>query len=301
MKNKKKLTLLTRNDLTGWLFVLPFVLGFIFFFLIPMFESIKYTVNKVTVTETGLAFEPIGWENYRFIFKEDTTYLKNIINTVKNFPVKALVIMFVSVFLAILLNDKFTGRVLFRAILFLPVIFAADDVMHIFNNMEYNSSNVLVESESSYFVMSNELSGFVNEVISSFGFLAEYIKKFTSYVNSIFNLLWDMGIQIILFIIGLNAIPSHLYEVAKIEGATKWETFWKITFPLLTPSMLLCLIFTAVDYFGDTKTWLYRKMANELSMRYDYGCTLFWVYSVALFFLVMVIYFVLSKKTVKLD
>ena len=266
-----------------------------------MFESIKYTVNKVTVTETGLAFEAIGWENYRFIFKEDTRYLKNIINAVKDFPVKALVIMFVSVFLAILLNDKFTGRVLFRAILFLPVIFAADDVMYIFNNLDPNSGSALVETDSSYFMMSNELSGFVNEVISSFGFLAEYIMKFTTYVNSIFDLLWDMGIQIILFIIGLNAIPSHLYEVAKIEGATKWETFWKITFPLLTPSMLLCLIFTAVDYFGNTKTWIFQNMQKELSMRYDYGCTLFWVYSVALFFLVTVIYFVLSKKIVKLD
>jgi len=183
--------------------------------------------------------------------------------------------------------------------MFLPVIFAADQVLSVFNSL--GGRDELKETTSSFFVMSGEATGFVQEIIKSFGPLTSIIQKFTAYASQLFNLLWSSGIQIILFIIGLQTIPSYLYEVAEMEGATKWETFWKITFPLLTPSILLCLIYTIIDYFNASTNTIVRQIEEHMLNRIDYACAMSWFYSVAIFVVVIIVNIVVSRKVIKMD
>ena len=299
MKKGKRLKLITPTDTAGWMFVLPFVIGFIFLFAKPVSESLVYTFHNVKVGENGLEMTPIGWENYNRLLFGDAAFIKTLWKVISEAAVKILVIMFISMFLAILINEKFPGRLLFRAIMFLPVIFAADQVLSVFSSL--GGKDELQETTSSFFVMSGEASGFVKEIISSFGPLTSIIEKFTGYASQLFNLLWSSGIQIILFIIGLQTIPAYLYEVAEMEGATKWETFWKITFPLLTPSILLCLIYTIIDYFNASTNTIVRQIDQHMLNRIDYACAMSWLYSVAIFILVIIVNAILSRKVISLD
>lgn len=298
MKKRKKYKLVTRTDVTGWLFVLPFLIGFVWLFLKPLINAFVYSFHKVTLDTEGLVMEPLGWENYRYLFFGDAEFIKNLVGVLSGLGVKVLVIMFLSIFLALLLNKKFPGRLFFRAVLFLPVIYNAEQVMSMFNNM--NGQMGLASEANAFVILGGQLTGFVKEIIESFGILAPMIEAFTVYSGQLFDLLWDSGIQIILFIIGLQAIPGHLYEVADIEGATKWETFWKITFPLLTPSMLLCLIFTMIQYFNKHNKVVAQIDGNMIA-RMDYACAMSIFYSIVVLILVLIVYKIMTKKTIYLD
>lgn len=299
MRRKKKFKLITRTDVTGWLFVLPFLIGFVWLFLKPLVNAFIYSFHRVTLDTSGLVMEPLGWENYRYLLFGDANFIKNMVTVLSGLGVKVLVIMFLSIFLALLLNKKFPGRLFFRAVLFLPVIFNAEQVMSMFNNMSGEAAELTNESNS-FVIMGGQMTGFVKEIIESFGVLAPVIEAFTAYSGQVFDLLWDSGIQIILFIIGLQAIPGHLYEVAEIEGATKWETFWKITFPLLTPSMLLCLIFTMIQYFNRSNK-VVAQIDTNMTARMDYACAMSIFYSIVVLLLVLIVYKIMTKRTIYLD
>lgn len=299
MKNKKRRTLLTENDKTGMLFVLPFVIGFIWLFFKPLLESANYTFHRVSVDSNGLVLEPIGFENWQYLVTKDSAFMKQVTKILSSVTVEVLVIMFMSIFLAVLLVDKFPGRLFFRVCLFLPMIFASDAILHTFGLLGGTSE---MTAESNEFVMmSGETTGFIKDIISSFGILTPLIEKFTVYAGKLFNLLWNMSLQIVIFIIGLQAIPPHLYEVAKMEGATPWETFWKITFPLLTPSILLCLIYSIIDYFNTSTNKIVQMIDENMVNRLDYACTQSWAYSLLVFAIVLVINAILSRKVVSMD
>ena len=300
MKKKNRSPLLTPNDKTGLLFVLPFILGFIFLFLRPLIESLNYTFHRVTVGTDGLLLEPIGWENWKYIFTKDRDFIQLLTCQASTAAVQILVIMFMSIFLAVLLVNKFPGRLFFRVCLFLPMIFGADAILSTFGTIG-GGLNALTTNSNDFIMMTGDTTGFIKEIIQSFGVLTPVIEKFTAYADKLFNLLWNMALQIVIFIIGLQAIPSHLYEVAKMEGATPWETFWKITFPLLTPSILLCLIYSIIDYFNTSTNYIVKWIDSNMSARLDYACTQSWVYSLMIFVLVLVVNAIVSRKVITLD
>lgn len=299
MKNKKRRTLLTSTDKTGLLFVLPFIIGFIWLFFKPLLESLNYTFNRVTVGSDGLVLNPIGFENWKYMTTTDAKFIQDLITMSSEMLIQILVIMFISIFLAVLLTDKFPGRLLFRTCLFLPMIFGAAPVIKAFGTL--GGSAEMSEGTNAFVTVSGEMSGFIKEIISSFGVLTPIIEKFTAYAGTLFNLLWSTALQIIIFIIGLQAIPPHLYEVAKMEGATKWETFWKITFPLLTPSMLLCLIYSIVDYFNKSTNPIVVMIDQNMVSRLDYACTQSWAYALMIFIIILIVNAFLSRKVITLD
>ena len=298
--NKRKHRLGRESNIAGWLFVLPFVIGFIFLYGRPVYQSFIYSLNRISVGENGLVLEPIGFENYKYLMKSDAAFVKQLLTQLAGMAVKVLVIMFFSMFLALLLSDKFPGRLLFRAVLFMPVIFGAGAILNLFNAQD-GATDELQQTTNTFVVLSASGSGFVKEIISSFGVLTPVIQAFTEYATNVFNLLWDCGIQIILFIIGLQTIPAYLYEVAEMEGATKWETFWKITFPLLTPSILLCLTYSLIDYFNSTTNPIVRIIDTNMNNRIDYACAQSWAYSLLVFVIILIVNGLLSRKVVSMD
>lgn len=299
MKKIKNRTLLTPTDKTGLLFVLPFIIGFVWLFMKPLLESLNYTFHRVTVGEDGLLLTPIGFENWKYMATTDAEFIKKLITMSSEMLVQILVIMFISIFLAVLLVDKFPGRLFFRTSLFLPMIFGAAPIMSAFRTL--GGASEMKESGNAFITLSGEMTGFVNDIIQSFGVLTPLIEKFTTYAGTLFNLVWSTALQIIIFIIGLQAIPSHLYEVAKMEGATKWETFWKITFPLLTPSILLCLIYSIIDYFNTSTNPIVMLIDENMVNRLDYACTQSWAYAVLIFAVVLIVNAIVSRKVITLD
>jgi ABC-type sugar transport system permease subunit len=265
----------------------------------PAVKSIEYCFHRITVDTNGLVLDPIGWENFTYALKSDATFVKNLTNSITNGAIKIPVMMFLSMFLAIVMNNEFPGRLLFRTILFLPVIFAADQVLRTMSLA--GTSGEMTDTSNDFFIMTTGASGFVKEVISSFGILTPVIEKFTAYAGKMFDLLWSIGIQIILFVIGLKSIPPYLYEVAEMEGATAWETFWKITFPLLVPSMLLCLVFSIIDFFNTTTNAVVRTIDTNMLARIDYAAAQSWIYSGIILGFVLIAYALVSRKIVKLD
>ncbi|MBO5197880.1 MAG: sugar ABC transporter permease [Lachnospiraceae bacterium] len=299
-KEKKKRTykLITRTDIIGYLFVLPFLIGFLFLFLKPMVTSVIYSFHKITFGESGMIMEKVGLENYRYALFGDAKFFKELLTIGGTVVVKILVIMFMSIFVALLLNQKFPGRLFFRTVMFLPVIFGADTILKLF--IETDAYQSLSGSSNAFVSVGQSATGFLQELIQSFGFFSDMMSTFSEYAKKIFDLTWEMGIQVILFIVGLQAIPSYLYEVCEMEGATKWETFWKITFPLLSPTILLCLIYTVIENFNSSNE-VVKMISENMGHRIHYACAQTWLYSIIVFLLVMIIYGIVSRKTVYLD
>ena len=240
----------------------------------------------------------VGLDNYRYALFSDAEFLKELLAVAGSALAKVVVIMFMSMFVAMLLNQKFYGRLFFRTVLFLPVIFGADVILAIF--AESDAYTMLSGTSNSLVSVGKEANVFLEELMRSFGFSSGMMNALSSNIRGIFDLTWEMGIQTVLFIVGFQAIPPHLYEVCEMEGATKWETFWKVTFPLLSPTILLCLIYTVIDTFNSDNN-VVRIISENMAHLLHYACAQTWLYTLIVFAFVMTIYGLVSRKTIYLD
>ncbi|MBQ9978002.1 MAG: sugar ABC transporter permease [Clostridia bacterium] len=226
----------------GRLFTTPWLIGVILFFLIPFVETVIYSFSSIQINVGEISTKFVGLEHYKYILREDPNYTRYLTGAMTNFLYSLPIILFLSLFLALLLNQKFKGRLLFRAIYFAPVIIATGEVIKLVFGLDVGGQENMGVSES---LTSNMMD--VTEITSLLGISGEIGEFFTRTIGRIFDLIWNCGIQIVLFIAGLQSVPRHLYEVSKVEGATKWEEFWFITFPSLGRVTLLVSMFTMIE------------------------------------------------------
>ncbi|MBQ1184007.1 MAG: sugar ABC transporter permease [Clostridia bacterium] len=226
----------------GRLFCLHWEIGLILFFVMPLFQSFYYAFCDVSFVGGGYQFVYSGLKNYKYILRENPNYMNNVTGSLFSIPGQLLVIVIVSLILALLLNQKFRGRLFFRGLYFLPVIIASGVVIEI---LFKTTSSELSSSGVSDSFASNMLS--VEDIMGWLSLPTKIGEFFTGLLNDIFNLIWNCGIQIVLFISGMQSIAESLYEVSKVEGATKWEEFWFITLPMLSRTLVLVIIFTIVE------------------------------------------------------
>ena len=247
MKSKRGLKDFTRKkQMYGRLFVLPWVIGFVLFFLGPLLQSLILVFTDLDMNRTMAdGVFHTTWNNfsnlYRFVF-EDTVYIDNMVNTIGSFIYTIPLIVSLSLIVGVILNQKFKGRVVFRSIFFLPVIIATGVVM-----MYLAGDTSASEMRGGGVNNGIDISG----ILSSMNLTPEVTSGLLGFVNQIFDLFWKCGVQIVLFISGLQSIPEQLYEVCRVEGANKWEEFWYVTFPMLSGTTLLVIVFTAIEMFVD--------------------------------------------------
>ncbi len=274
MKKKHTKGIEARKSRYGFMFVLPWLIGFVLFFFIPIIQSLVYSLSTVQVTGNGIATEFVGLEHYSYLIDRDPEYLKMLRTSVISFAYKLPLILVVSIVLSLVLNQKFKGRVFFRGLFFLPVIIATGVVMELVFKTIDSSSTALGVSDS---ITSNMFS--IESIMESLDLPTQIATYIQTAVSSIFDLIWECGIQIILFIAGLQSIPASIYEASKVEGATKWEEFWFITFPQLGRITLLVAIFTMLEIFADNQNELmsssYIKMSGGI---YDESSAMLWMY-----------------------
>lgn len=227
-------------------FLLPWMIGTVFFFFRPMIESVMYSLGTFSITDEGYSVTVTGFSHYIEIFTGDADYIRNILDSFKNMLLTVPTIVMLSLFFAILLDRKFRGRTFFRALFFLPVLVGSGALLSMIGGDVVADNMISAGSVSHLFQ-----SSFLQSVLRESGVAESVVSSLTALVDSVFSLLWKSGIQILIFLAGLSGIPDSLYEVASIEGATKWECFWKVTFPMLSSTLLIGLIYTIVDSFTD--------------------------------------------------
>ena len=283
----------SKKSLAGFLFVSIWVIGFIFFFLLPFLQSVRYSVSDIVVNPNGgYTLNFIGWKNYIKAFTTDAEFLPAVFSSLGAMLYQVPIIVLFSLFVAIILNQKFVGRTFVRGIFFIPIIVANGVILSIMNGdvlsqtiMQGSSSSTLFQSE------------FLYELMFKSGMSQELVNGLTGVVDSLFALIWKSGIQIIIFLAGLQTIADSMYEAAKIEGATGWETFWKITFPMISPMIILNLIFTIIDSFTDYNN-VVMKYINEqqIGMRLAYSSTLGWIYFLMVAVIIVMVYLIINKR-----
>ena len=260
----------------GLLFVTPWLIGFVLFFAMPAIQSILYSFSDVQLTGEGLQISLLGLKHYRYALLENPNYVTNMWSSVGTILYSLPFILLISLVLALILNQKFRGRLFFRALFFLPVIISTGIVL---NLMFLTTGSDMTGASASESLTGNMFS--VADVISVLNLPAVISDYVEQVINSIFDLIWSSGIQIVLFIAGLQAIPASLYEASRVEGATKWEEFWFITFPMLSQVTLLVALFTMVEQLTSSRNALVSQLFQLMKAGlYDETSAVLWAYFV---------------------
>ena len=249
----KKLTFNTQRKLSYWLMLMPFLAGFIFIFAGVYINSLRYSFMTLNMLPRG-GFEQTwtGLNNFLFLLREEPHYLMNIQNSVAEMVMFVLFITIFSLFIAVLLNRKMPGRAFFRAMFFLPVLLAtgfiarADMQSMIVDAVEMR----LGADDGATAVIGTGMFSFldVRQLLFSLNFSPMLTRTVTIAANRIIDIINGSGIQILIFLAGLQSISPSIYESANIDGATGWEMFWLITFPMITPLVLVNAVYTIIDF-----------------------------------------------------
>ncbi len=252
-KQKKKRSLSQRRAMKGFIFILPWLIGFIWFYVRSMVMTVQFSFSEMTVNPGGgYSLNFVGLNNFIYAFRAHATYKQVLTTSIGNMLIDVPLITFFSLFMAMLLNRKFKGRTLVRAIFFLPVILNSDAIgaaMDLARSMMSggisNSASELAEAAAG----SGVSVEYYIQMFTSLGLPETIIEYISGAVGRISDIINASGVQIIIFIAALQSIPGSMYEVAKIEGATAYETFWKVTFPMVMPHIITNVVYTVVDSF----------------------------------------------------
>lgn len=292
MSSKKKhRSIKELKERYGLLFISPWILGMILFFVFPIFHSIWLSFSKLTIGIDGVVTEFVKGDNYHKILVTDPKYLNNVLDAIKGMLISVPFILIVSMVLALLLNGSYKGRIFFRGLYFMPVIIATGVVLQLFLTAASANATEAAVSDAASFDMID-----FNEVLSGLKLPASIEKYLSTVLSNIFMLVWQSGIQTVLIIAGLQSIPELHYEVARVEGANPWETFWFVTFPQLTRTMILVIIFTIIEYCSlNTNTIISNAYAKFNKIEYGEGSAMLWFYYMFVAVIILIIFLIYNR------
>ncbi|RCW45498.1 carbohydrate ABC transporter permease [Paenibacillus prosopidis] len=291
-----KLTLSRKRSLLGFAFITPWLLGFLFMFATPLIQSVKFSFSKLTVAPTGYELEFMGLANFKDALFVDAVFNRILTQSVSEMALNVPMILFFSLFSATLLNQKFRGRVLARAIFFLPVILASNAISAAESagliNLVGDASavNEMGEGSSDYNILSMVM------MLREVGLPASFVDYIVQAIIRIYDIITSSGVQILIFLAALQSVPGSMYEVAKMEGATAYESFWKITFPMVSPLILTNVIYTIIDSFsGSPVTDLIFTTAFK-TQNFGLSSAMSWIYTLIVSLILLIVGLVLSRR-----
>lgn len=280
-----KLSYTKKKNIWGVIFLVPWLVGVTLFFLGPLIRTFYYSLFNMSLSDNGFLYNFIGIDNFKYALTVNPTFNQGLIEAllmvVKNVPFQ----IFVSLFIAILLNGKFKGRGFFRLIFFIPIILA---------------TGITAIEVSGIAIAEEEVNQFINmdlvvSIVSMSGIPYRAVSLITEFVDSIFEVITTSGVQMLIFLAGLQAISPSLYEVAKIEGCTGFESFCKITLPMISPMILVCMIYSLADTFqrADLSDTIYDTTFK--TAQYGLGAAMSAIYFLVSVMVILVLSFVVSK------
>lgn len=279
----------------GYFFVLPFIIGFLAFTVYPLIQSMFFSFQDITYNMDGYHTQPVGVEHYAYLLVKDPSYRLLLLNSLRDMLLNVPLIVFFSFFAANLLNQKFRGRLLARAIFFLPVILASSSVlgMNVDAIMasasggtgigETARESVNLSAQMQMFLQSVNLpGGFTGYVVSG-------VKRITTIISA-------SGVQILLFLAGLQSVTPSQLEAAHMEGANSWEIFWKITVPIVSPILLVSTLYTVIDSFTANSNPVIQAVQGKYTgLQFGMGSAMSWLYILVVFLIIALVYGLLSK------
>ena len=268
-----------KKGMYGYGFLALWFVGAIYFFLIPVVMSFIYSFNDVHLVDAGdLSIQWAGLKNYINAFTSHPQYAEKLIESLLEVLEKVPVILVFSLFSAVLINQKFKGRTLVRAIFFLPVLIATGPVMSVINGEMVAASGAQSADQFSALFETDLVDSFLT-FIGIYNISESMTTLITSITSDVLNLAWNSGVQILIFLAALQTIPTSAREAANMEGATAWEFFWKITFPYVSPMILVNIVYTIVDCFTDSSNKVMRiVLEKSSSWDFGYSAAMAWIY-----------------------
>lgn len=286
---KSRISYEKKKGLYGYGFIAIWIIGVIYMFIVPIFKSAWYSMcytELVTtadqaaqrgMTSAGIYTEWNNFGNYEEALFKNQDYLPKLTESLGAMVPQVIVVMIFSLFIALLLNQKFRGRTFARAVFFLPVLVATGPVLAVIKGDI--STNGISSGEQFSALFQTDLVDELLQFLGIYNLNQQLTMTIQTITSDIFNLLWSAGIQILIFLAALQQIPVSAKEAASMEGATGWEFFWKITFPMISPMILANLIYTVIDTFIDSENPVMSiVLAQSRGLRYGLSAAMAWIY-----------------------
>lgn len=302
-KPKKASSLMKKQQRAGLLFVLPWIIGFLLFFLRPLAESLWFSFNDVTMSPSGMEASFVGLGNYDYLLLRDSAFLTNLWTVTLSMIQQVAICTILSLFIAVVLVQKFHGRTLYRAIMFLPIIMTSGVVYSMVGSVVGSAG--LSGTGNAYMYSSSSLT---NLMIQG-GISRDVVNMLTGFIDSIFAMTPSCGVPILLYISGLQKIPESYYEAARIEGANSWEIFWRITIPKIAPIIFLNIVYCIVDATtsyggtsgGNVMMNAIQSMGFGKTMKFGMSAAMAWMYFAVTALFLLIAYLLLGRKANKIE
>ena len=303
---KSRISYEKKKGLYGYGFIAIWIIGVIYMFIVPIFKSAWYSMcytELVTtadqaaqrgMTSAGIYTEWNNFGNYEEALFKNQDYLPKLTESRGAMVPQGIVVMIFSLFIALLLNQKFRGRTFARAVFFLPVLVATGPVLAVIKGDI--STNGISSGEQFSALFQTDLVDELLQFLGIYNLNQQLTMTIQTITSDIFNLLWSAGIQILIFLAALQQIPVSAKEAASMEGATGWEFFWKITFPMISPMILANLIYTVIDTFIDSENPVMSiVLAQSRGLRYGLSAAMAWIYFLIVAVALAIIVAIVSK------
>lgn len=297
-KQKNKLAgLQRRKAITGYLFILPFIIGFLLFMVKPFAHSFYMSFCDVEMGEGEFNMIWAGLKNFHWTFLADPEYTRKLTTEITRMSIYSVAIMVFSFFVALILNQKFRGRTFVRAVFFLPVILSSGVMLglEIDNSLMKNLQETVAAAGEATGV---SITTAMKEILKTTGVGVKAFEKVFEVIDNIYTVAIASGIQIIIYLSGLQTIPTSMYEAADIEGCTKWESLWKITFPMISSLFLVNWIYTVIDFCMRSDNEVIRKILKtfQQEIKYGYASAMSWSYFLIVIVIVGITSLIISRR-----
>ena len=278
-----------KESLKGYIFLIPLIIGLVTFFIIPVVKSFLFSVSDVTSGKDGYSIILTGFGAYKDALTVHTSYRQTVISAIIDVALSTPLVILFSFFMASVLNQDFVGKTFFRVILFLPVILI---VMNSYNNT-LESSMMTSDYNSAVGTSTVSFTNQFSEWMISAGISEDIASTLTGLVDKIYEVIDLSAIQILIMLVGMQSISPSLYEAAMVEGATAWEKFWKITFPMISPLVFTCIIYTVIDSFTANDNQVMELMSTTAftDLKFSLASAMGWLY-----FLLIGIFLVIIER-----
>jgi ABC-type sugar transport system permease subunit len=296
--DKLSLTLEGKNAVAGYLFILPFLIGFLTFMFFPILESLRMVFSDVNIDldKNRFSMDFSGMYNIKRVLMIDAEFNRMLIEEIGRMLLIVPAVIIFSLFIALILNQEFKARGMVRAVFFLPVILSSGVMIGLETNNTLLSSMAEIIKEGN--LMKSSITGVLEDILVTEGAASDFMEYIFNIVNQIYDIAMASGIQIIIFLSALQTIPPSMFEAAKIEGSTSWECFWKITFPMVSPLILVNVVYSVVDYFIRTDNRVMEKIRVAMMqlMEYGFSTAMAWIYFLAVILIIGVAMSLISRR-----
>jgi len=279
---KNPMSIEKKQSRMGYVFILPLIIGAVFLFIPDMVKTFVFSINDTVIENGSYSLDWKGFFYYNKSLFVNADFIPLVVNTIGQMIVQVPTIVIFSLFIASVLNQKFHGRALARAIFFLPVVLATGIVTKV--EASFDIAAIMPNRQTLDASVSGGGLFDFSALLASLHFNSAIIDFVVSAANGVYDIVSNSGMQIFIFLACYQEIPTALYEAAEVEGCSKWEIFWKITFPMVRRQIIVTAVYTIIDTFtkSDSKLYNYIHDIAFAQNQYSYATSMYIIYLVSL-------------------